>query len=157
MARALDGAPELSQVLDDRWWSLAPIDRRRSVVYLAHGPSSDDDATIWIGDLLQATGDLAGRGGVRRVVKLLRDDAEPGVRQAAVADLRDAISELARVTGDSVSVLPVLVSRGTINDVTIPADLAGLPVRYVPIALAPSPHLARWIERSARETLDGWP
>jgi len=151
---ALDGAPELGQLLGDIWWSLERIDRRRSVVYVAHGPSSEDDAARWLVDLERAT-QPAGATDLRRVVKLIRDDAAPAVRARAVAELRDTIATLARETADSVTVLPILISSGTIDRVTIPTDLAGLPIRYVPISLAPSPHLARWIERVAEARLTG--
>jgi hypothetical protein len=63
--------------------------------------------------------------------------------------IRREIERLADATGDSVTVLPILVSRGTINLATIPRDLTGLPIRYVPASLTPSAHLARWIERVA--------
>ena len=85
---------------------------------------------------------------------LLRDDAPASVRAAAVRAMRDTISALAARASDSVSVLPVLISNGSLSTVKIPADIAGLPVRYRAVGLAPSSALARWIERCAAERLD---
>ena len=45
-----------------------------------------------------------------------------------------------------VVVVPVLVSRGSVSDVKIPNDLAGLPIEYSGEGLLPHTGLARWIE-----------
>ena len=52
---------------------------------------------------------------------------------------------------DSVVVLPVLISSGSIDREKLPRDLEGLPVRYLRASLAPLPPLARWIERIASQ------
>ena len=144
---ALDGAPELGQVLRDRWRALAPVDRRRSLLLVAHGPSSDDEAALWVRDLELAARELGSDVQVR--IGLLRDDASPPVRAAAIAQIRATVNELAGAGGDSVAVLPVLISSGSIDRLTIPKDLFGLPIRYTATALAPHDALARWIERVA--------
>jgi hypothetical protein len=146
---ALDGAPELSARLAEIWTGLPRVDRRRSMMYVAHGPSSDADAARWLDDLRRAIAPTAAAAGVPFDVGLLRDDAEPAIRAAAVEDSRTKILALAAETGDSVTVLPVLVSTGRIATATIPRDLVGLPIRYVPTPLTPSAHIARWIERVA--------
>ena len=48
---ALDASPELGAALLDRWQGLSEFDRRRPLVLVAHGPSSDDEAALWISDL----------------------------------------------------------------------------------------------------------
>ena len=53
--------------------------------------------------------------------------------------------------------MPVLISTGRIDRVTIPKDLAGLPVRYAPMVLAPHAALAQWIERVAIARLETTP
>ena len=146
---ALDGAPELAARLGELWSGLAPVDRRASMMLIAHGPTADDDAARWLADLRRAVAPTARAAGVPFDVGLLRDDAGPDIRATAVEDSRARIRALANATGDSVTVLPVLVSTGRIATTTIPGDLAGLPIRYVPTPLAPSTHLARWIERVA--------
>jgi len=146
---ALDAATELGVVLQDRWKALDAADRARAVVLIAHGPSDERDVEPWMANLSAAAATLRDAGLRREVrVALLRDDAPPPVRAAAVAALRDTVRALA-AHGDSVLVLPILISSGSINRVTIPRDLEGLPVRYARTPLAPHPALARWIERSA--------
>jgi sirohydrochlorin ferrochelatase len=152
---ALDGAPELAARLAEIWTGLPPVDRRGSMMFVAHGPSSDDDAARWLADLRRAIGPTAAAAGVPFDIGLLRDDAAPEIRAAAVADSRARIVALAEATGDSVTVLPVLVSTGRIATATIPRDLIGLPIRYVPAPLTPSAHLARWVERVALARVAG--
>lgn len=152
---ALDGAPELGAALAVRWSALDPDDRHRPVVLVAHGPTDDAEAQRWLVNIRGTTDRAlraAGFTGELRV-GLLRDDAPPAVRAAAVAQLRDTVSALVRAADDSVLVLPVLISSGTINKIKIPSDLADLPIRYVPTPLAPRAELARWIERSGASTL----
>jgi sirohydrochlorin ferrochelatase len=146
---ALDNAPELGEALAARWHTLSAADRRRPLVLVAHGPSSDEEAALWLGDLGPAVAGIRAEGDIPVAAGLLRDDAEPPVRARAVDDLRRTINGFASALGDSVTVLPVLISTGQINQVTIPSDLAGLPIRYSPVSLAPLPELARWIERVA--------
>ena len=98
-------------------------------------------------DLERAAKELGGDLEVR--IGLLRDDASPPVRAAAIALLHETVTRLAGTGRDSVAVLPVLISSGRIDGTTIPKDLSGLPVRYTAVSLAPHPALARWIERVA--------
>ncbi|MEO8452948.1 MAG: hypothetical protein ABI647_24375, partial [Gemmatimonadota bacterium] len=119
------------------------------LVFVAHGPSIDADAEAWIANLERAATRLTTRATVPHAIGLLRDDASPPVRAHAVQSIRDTILALFRPGDDSVVVIPILISQSDIVSVTIPTDLAGLPIRYVPRALAPSTHLARWIERVA--------
>jgi sirohydrochlorin ferrochelatase len=149
VTRALDGSPELARVLSERWNELPEEDRRRPILVVAHGPSSDAEAAIWKSDLDRVIRPIAESARVPFAVGLLRDDAPPAVRSKAVADLRRSIGALIATGADSVTVLPVLISRSSIGTVTIPRDLQGMPIRYDPVVLAPSPHLARWIERVA--------
>jgi len=152
---ALDAAPELGVALAERWQGLEPRDRERPVVLVAHGPSEDEEARAWVRNLASAASILPLAGLKQPVeVALLRDDAAAPIRAAAVADMRRRITALSAETGDSVVVLPVLISSGPIIEVTIPADLKGMPVRYSRVPLAPLAPLARWIERIAESTPD---
>lgn len=152
LAPALDAAPELAVALADRWRALDAADRARPVLLVAHGPTSDEDAARWLA-ALEAVGARLREVGLARDfrVGLLRDDAPAAVRAAAVAALRDTVVALATGAADSVVVLPVLIASSSITRARIPGDLAGMPVRYAPVPLAPHPALARWIERVARE------
>lgn len=146
---ALDAAPELGEALLARWSTLDSADRRRPVVLVAHGPTSDEEAALWIQNLEVAAIRLRETGHLPVSVGLLRDDASPAIRAAAIAELRSSIQRLADAAEDSVAVLPVLISTGDIDQVRIPDDLAGLPIRYAALPLAPLAPLARWIERIA--------
>lgn len=155
---ALDRAPELGEALLSRWRELPDADRRRPVMLIAHGPNGDADAKQWEADILAATATLAAHLHGRPLrVGLLRDDAPAAVRAAAVAAIRDTVSALARRYSDSVTVLPVLISTGSVNTVSIPADIRGLPVTYHALGLAPHPALARWIERVTAPTTSSSP
>jgi len=147
---ALDSSSELGLALLARWRELPAGDRARPLVLVAHGPNSDVDALRWIDNLRAATRGLAAVLPDRAVhIGLLRDDAPAPVRAGAVAGIRDTISALFTQRGDSVMVMTVLISSGAINNRTVPADLAGIPMHYAGAALAPDPAIARWIERVA--------
>jgi len=147
---ALDSASELGEALTARWWELPARDRTRALVLVAHGPNDDADAARWVANITAASGVLAGLLPDRAIhVGLLRDDAPPEVRARAVAGIRDTITSLYGQRHDSVLVMTVLISSGSINSTVVPCDLAGMPMRYVGAALAPNAALARWIERVA--------
>jgi hypothetical protein len=155
---ALDAAPELGAALVARWSALSERDRNRPVLLVAHGPSNPDDAERWLVNLRSAAGALPGAG-LRApfAVALLWDDADPPLRAAAVAAMRDTVNGLATASRDSVTVIAVLISSGSIDRQKLPVDLEGLPVRYTPTPLAPLPALAHWIERSAAAALGAIP
>ena len=146
---ALDDAPELRAALEARWRELDAADQKRPVLLVAHGPNDSLDALRWLADLGGAARHLAASAHADARVMLLRDDAPAEVRAAAVAAMRDTVMALSRRAGDSVVVMPVMISSGTITKVKIPRDLADLPIRYHSRPLAPLPMLARWIERRA--------
>jgi sirohydrochlorin ferrochelatase len=154
---ALDDAPELGAVLLDRWRALDSVDRRRALMLVAHGPSTDAEAGRWIANLQGAAASIAREGRIPVEIGLLRDDAPPAVRVAAIAAIHAQARALITGPADSVTVMPVLISTGRIDRVTIPKDLAGLPVRYTPMVLAPHAALARWIERVAIARLEATP
>ena len=147
---ALDAAPELGEVLAAAWKAFAPECKGRSIMFVAHGPSNDADANRWVTNIAIAAQALRGAGfnGAVRV-GLLRDDAPAPMRAAAITAMRDSIQAMAARTRDSVVVIPVLISSGAINKVTIPRDLNDLPIRYHPVALSGHDEIARWIERVA--------
>jgi sirohydrochlorin ferrochelatase len=154
---AVDAAPELGAILLSQWTALEPACRRRPIMLVAHGPVDAADANRWVVNLSLAAGALRTAGATAVRIGLLRDDAPASVRAAAVAALRDTIRAVAARNADSVVVLPVLISSGAINRVTIPHDLEGLPIRYHSAPLAAYSELARWVERvaeAARTTIE---
>jgi hypothetical protein len=149
---ALDAAPELGAILLDGWSGLSARDRGRPVLLLAHGPQTDADAAAWIRNLRSAA-EVLQAGGANGAIRvgLVRDDAVAARRAEAVQGVRDSVLAEARAAGDSVVVIPVLISTGNLDRARMPGDLAGLPVVMRPMPLAPSPRLARWIERVAAD------
>lgn len=153
---ALDDATELGDALFERWQALPGADRKRPLMLIAHGPNDSASAVLWERNIARTAAHLISLVAPHPTrVALLRDDAPAPVRAAAIRQMRDTISALAVRSNDSVTVLPVLISTGTVNTVKIPADIAGLPVRYRSVGLAPSAALARWIERIADARLRG--
>jgi sirohydrochlorin ferrochelatase len=149
---ALDDAPELAAALGARWAELTEADRRRPLLLVAHGPNDSADAIEWVAHIVAVSEGLRERTRSDLHVALLRDDAPPDVRKAAVASMRDTVLAMAARAADSVVAMPVMISAGSITRVKIPADLDGLPIRYRAEPLAPRVELARWIERSAKES-----
>jgi sirohydrochlorin ferrochelatase len=151
---AIDAAPELGAILLDVWASLSATDRARPLLLLAHGPQTDEDAARWTRNIL-TSGQVLSAGGLQGELRvgLIRDDAGPTGRAAAIAIVRDTVTALAARSRDSVVVIPVLISTGNIDRVKMPGDLAGLPVAMRPAPLAPSPRLARWIERVGEDAV----
>lgn len=150
---ALDAAPELGEILVDRLRKLPPQYSAGPIMLLAHGPVGVVDAARWLDDIGAATQPIStALNGATVKIGLLRDDADPPVRAAAISAIRDTIAALASRTGDSVTVITALISSGSIDQVKIPTDLAGLPIRYAPSSLAPHPLLAHWVERIADST-----
>jgi sirohydrochlorin cobaltochelatase len=154
---ALDGAPEMGVALLERWRALPARHRAGPLVLVAHGPSTDAESALWVRDLESASAGIRAETALPVRIGLLRDDAAAPVRAAAIAAIHRDVLELASRSGDSVTVMPVLISSGQIDAVTIPSDLRGLPVRYTRSALSPLPAMARWIERVALAKLDALP
>ena len=146
---ALDDAPELAAALAARWEELGETDRSRPLLLVAHGPNDAADAERWITHITAVSEGLRARTRSDLHVALLRDDAPAEVRKASVAAMRDTVLAMAARASDSVVAMPVMISSGSITRTKIPADLAGLPIRYRAEPLAPRAELARWIERSA--------
>lgn len=152
VTNAIDSASELGTALGRAWRLLPPSDRKRPLVLVAHGPDTDAEAVRWVANITAATRQLASDLPDHAVhVGLLRDDAPPAMRAAAVSGIRDTIAALAHQSHDSVMVMTVLISSGSINASVVPADLTGMPMHYSGSALAPDPALARWIERVAAD------
>lgn len=156
---ALDDAPELAEALGERAKSIAAAPREQGLFLIAHGPSDVEDATRWMKNLRVIANGVkydAGFADVR--VGLLQDDAPKEVRAEAVRRIRELIELQHRVTNQPVIVVPVLVSRGRINDDKIPRDLAGLPIKYTGAPLLPHAALERWVLRKVaayREVMTG--
>jgi sirohydrochlorin ferrochelatase len=154
---ALDASAEVMDILADRARRLGESPSRQALMLVGHGPVADDDQDQWdalgasvAAGVLERTGFAVVEAGV------VRDDAEPDRRAAAVTVLRDRIGRLAAETGRPVVVVPWILGAGRLTRERLPADLAGLDVRYDGRPMLPHPALARWVTRqlaAARRTL----
>jgi len=151
LARALDDSPHIARILTERARALAPDARERAVMIVGHGPNSAEEYAAWMTNLRVVADSVKSFGGFRDVrVELVRDDAPKAVRAEAVRRTRELIEMQRMITGKDVLVVPVLVSKGSINRDKLPADLAGLRIVYSGEPLLPHPEIARWIEARAR-------
>lgn len=152
VTRAIDDSPEVARVLAERALAITPRPAGRALFIVGHGPNGAEDYAAWMKNLRPVADTVRALTGFRDVrVGLVRDDAPAAVRAEAVRGVRELIELQYLATGDTVTVVPVLVSRGTVSQVKIPADLAGLPMKYTADALLPHPGLARWVEARVRE------
>jgi sirohydrochlorin ferrochelatase len=147
LARAIDDAPDVADVLADRARALATDPRKQALFLVGHGPNSAEDYAAWMNNLRPIAARVKQQAGFRSVlVGLVRDDASKPVRAEAVDHVRELIRMQRELTGRDVVVVPVLVASGRVSRETIPADLKGLPVIYSGETLLPHPGMARWIE-----------
>jgi len=147
LARAIDDAPDVADVLADRARALAKDPRKQALFLVGHGPNSAEDYAAWMHNLRPIAERVKQLAGFRSVlVGLVRDDASKSVRTEAVDHVRELIRMQRELTGRDVVVVPVLVASGRVSRETIPADLKGLPVIYSGETLLPHPGMARWIE-----------
>jgi sirohydrochlorin cobaltochelatase len=145
---ALDESHELARVLADRATAFEPNAKARALMLVGHGPNSAEDYAFWMRNLRVVTDSVRRWSAFKDVrVELVREDAPAHVRAEAIQRLRELIAMQAQVTGDTVVVVPILVSKGGISRSRIMKDLEGLPVRYADTAILPHPAIASWIAR----------
>lgn len=154
VARSLDDAPELAEVLAERALALAPDPAGRALFLVAHGPNTAEEHAEWMKHLRVVATRVQALTGFRDVrAEMVRDDAPALVRAEGVQRVRDIIDMQRQITGDTVIVVPVLISKGRVSREKFTADLNGLDIRYEGTPLLPHPLLARWIERRVTETM----
>ena len=155
VTRALDDAPQVATVLAERSMTLEPDSNRRrrgALFIVGHGPNSAEDYAAWMSNLRGVADSVRALTGFRDVrVDLVRDDAPAAVRAEAVRRVRELVELQRSLTGDTVVVVPVLISKGEVSRDKIPNDLRGLPIRYSGEPLLPHAALALWIEERVRE------
>jgi sirohydrochlorin ferrochelatase len=154
LARAMDDAPEIADVLADRAFSLARAQgvdpRTRALLIVGHGPNTAEENAAWMQHLRPVAERVKAMTGFRDVrVDLVRDDAPAAVRAEAVKHVRELVELQQALTGADVLVVPVLVSKGQVSRDKLPADLRGTPHVYAGDPLLPHPAMVRWIESRA--------
>lgn len=146
---ALDGDPLVSAVLLSRARALSRDRQNETVVLVAHGPNDEKALPAWEKDLAAHAGYILKNGGFREArAFMLRDDAGPKVRGAAVKALRDYIE--AQSAGGRVLVIPALLARGGIEH-KIPKDLAGLRYGWDGRTMLPDPGFGKWLRARGEE------
>ena len=111
---------------------------------VAHGPSSEEDNELWLGNMGILVEAMRARTGFSRIDYLtVRDDASEPVRGQATEELR-AVVESAVDEEKSVLIVPLLLSYGGI-ETGIRERLDGLPYRMARQALLPDERLSEWV------------
>ena len=152
VARAIDDAREIAGVLADRALAMQNQPAGRALLLVGHGPNSAEDYAAWMSNLRRVADTVKALTGFRDVrVGLVRDDAPPPVRAEAVRHVRELIELQHAATGQEVTVVPVLISAGTVSRDKVRKDIEGLPVVYTEEPLLPHPGVARWVEARVRE------
>jgi sirohydrochlorin ferrochelatase len=163
LTRALDGSPELAEVLSDRIAALRRRPGKEDVVLVAHGPNGDQDDELWKKTLMEEVVEqIKKREGRTEMAEFvagdnwvvtLREDAPPEVRARGTRHLELVMEEMIR-KGKTALVVPVLISSGGIEK-GIEKRLKGKGYRYrMGKPLLPHPALSAWISRRVRETVE---
>ncbi len=155
MSRALDDHELVGRILNERAMALSRGEAER-LVLVAHGPVDDAAVPVWQ-DSMMALCSMAAKGTkiLDCASALLRDDAAPEIRAAAVKDFRDKVSRAGK--GSRAIVLPVLIARGGIEKKVV-KDLSGLDYAWDGKTLMPHAGFDAWVlERAATADRTGLP
>ncbi|MCM2304669.1 MAG: hypothetical protein NDJ72_08195 [Elusimicrobia bacterium] len=154
LADALDDHALVGRILVERAKALSRDAAKETVVLVAHGPVDEAAVDAWRASLASLCRSFAGFRGCAHA--LLRDDAAPEIRAAAVADLRALVSRAKAEDGRAV-VIPVLIARGGIEK-KIVKDLDGLDYAWDGRTLMPHDGFDAWVlERAASVEWSGRP
>jgi sirohydrochlorin ferrochelatase len=158
MSRALDDHEVVGRILSERANALAGEAEKAHLVLVAHGPVDEAAVPVWRDSMLSLCS-MASKGGrfVDCGAALLRDDAAPEIRAAAVADLREKVARTKEGRAGPVVVVPLLIARGGIEK-KIPKDLSGLDYAWDGRTLMPHAGFDAWVlERAATAEWAGRP
>ncbi len=150
MGGALDAHALVAEILLSRALDVSEAPEEEVVVVVAHGPSSEEDNELWLGNMAVLVETMRPRTSFSRIEHLtVRDDASEPVRDQATEELR-AVVEGAVGEGKSVLIVPLLLSYGGI-ETGIRRRLEGLPYRMAGQALLPDERLSEWVLLQAAE------
>lgn len=141
LTAALDDHALVGRILQERAKALSRKPSRERVVLVAHGPVDDAALPAWQTSLSSLCFIFKAYRGCDYA--LLRDDAAPEVRAAAVGSLRSMV-ERASAKKERALVLPVLIARGGIER-KIPRDLEGLDYAWEGKTLMPHDGFDAWV------------
>ena len=141
---ALDSHAIVTEILVSRALDISETPEDEVVVVVAHGPSSEEDNELWLGNMDILAEAIRTRTDFSRIEHLtVRDDASEPVRDQATEELRTVV-EGAVDDGKSVLIVPLLLSYGGI-ETGIRRRLEGLPYRMARQALLPDERLSEWV------------
>ena len=144
VGRALDSHAIVAEILLSRALDVSEAPEDEVVVIVAHGPSSEEDNELWLGNMGILVEAMRLRTGFSRIEHLtVRDDTSEPVRGRATEELRTVV-EGAVDEGKSVLIVPLLLSYGGI-EAGIRERLEGLPYRMARQALLPDQRLSEWV------------
>lgn len=141
---ALDAHATVAEILIARALEVSETPADEVVVVVAHGPSSEEDNDLWLGNmnvLVERMRDATSFGRIDHLT--VRDDASDDVQAKATQELRSVVERGAR-EGKSVLIVPLLLSYGGIEK-GIRERMEGLDYRMSAQGLLPDDRLARWV------------
>lgn len=153
MGKALDDDPLVSDIMLERALSLSRNPSQETVVLVAHGPVSDEDAAQWLGAMERIDETVKTEGAFKDVLSaLMRDDAPAAIKGEASRQFREAVRKASEES--RVLVVPLLIASGGVEQ-KIPKLLSGLSYAYDGQALLPHPKLSQWLARQVEELSTG--
>lgn len=149
MASALDHHRIVANILRDRAASISHDPAHEVVVFVAHGPVSDDENGLWLRDMSILADEMRRQTHYAGIESLtLRDDADKPMRDTATQLLRQKVEQIT-ASGNTVLIAPLLLSYGGIED-GIRKRLDGLTYRMAPQGLLPDKRIADWVIAKAQ-------
>jgi sirohydrochlorin ferrochelatase len=141
---ALDGHDTVAEILIARALEVSETPADEVVVVVAHGPSSEEDNDLWLGNMSVLVKRMRAVASFSRIDHLtVRDDAPDEVQAKATQELRSVVERGAQ-EGKSVLIVPLLLSYGGIEK-GIRERIEGLDYRMAAQGLLPDDRLAGWV------------
>jgi sirohydrochlorin ferrochelatase len=141
---ALDGHDTVAEILITRALEVSETPADEVVVVVAHGPSSEEDNDLWLGNMSLLVKRMRAAASFSRIDHLtVRDDAPDDVQAKATLELRSVVERGAE-EGKSVLIVPLLLSYGGIEK-GIRERMEGLDYRMAAQGLLPDDRLAGWV------------
>ncbi len=148
MTAALDSHPIVAAILAARAREVSRDPAAEVLIIVAHGPEDEASNDKWLAEMRTLSQRVAAEIPFARVeYQTVRDDADPGVRSRAAAELRSRV-EVAVAEKKSAVIVPLLLSYGGI-EAGIRKRLDGLSYTMSTSALLPDPRLVDWVVESA--------
>ncbi len=150
LTRALDGHDTVAEILIARALEVSENPADEVVVVVAHGPSSEEDNDLWLGNMSLLVKRMRAAASFSRIDHLtVRDDAPDDVQAKATRELRSVVERGAE-EGKAVLIVPLLLSYGGIEK-GIRERMEGLDYRMAAQGLLPDDRLAGWVLAQAGE------